>query len=354
VAWIGYGQNGMVTLNGGLMDSTGAQVFGRNNVGRIIVNSGTLGNTASGAYNGLTIGMDNGRGYLDIDGGLVSVTSLNLVKGVNNATTQAHVTLTGGTLSANTINFGAGNGARSDSGTASLTMSDGVLLVGSGGIADASITGTASGTNTFQYDITLSGGTVGALNSNWSSSVDMILQTGSNGNVAFDAVDTSFNGRTITLSGRLTGSGGLNVSGGTLLLQGINSYQGQSLISSGATLEIGGSQTISLASLGNSTAAFAGSGSLTFNEFGSISTDIFEATGTSWILFDNTLLSNVTYSANWLTGFTDQGNGIWTWNDYTYNQSTGILLLIPEPSAFLLVVIGILVMTVCAKRYRKT
>jgi fibronectin-binding autotransporter adhesin len=88
------------------------------------------------------------------------------------------------------------------------TLSGGSLYIGTGGIT------TAGGAS--RYAINLGGGTVGASQS-WSSALNMNL-TGANGSVTFD---TKTN--TITLSGSLSGSGGLiKVGAGTLTLGGTN------------------------------------------------------------------------------------------------------------------------------------
>jgi fibronectin-binding autotransporter adhesin len=89
----------------------------------------------------------------------------------------------------------------------------------------------ASRTTSGNYDINLGGGTVGA-EASWSSSLNMNL-TGSNGPVTFDTV-----GNHITLSGTLSGNGGLIVTGsGTLELSGANTYTGDTTVNAGSTLQ---------------------------------------------------------------------------------------------------------------------
>jgi autotransporter-associated beta strand protein len=81
-------------------------------------------------------------------------------------------------------------------------------------------------------NITLSGGTVGAL-ANWSSSLPMTLGT-VNGNITFQCADSFGSPHNISLGGALTGSGGLYVTGGgTLTLSGANSFAGSTVISNG-------------------------------------------------------------------------------------------------------------------------
>ncbi len=94
-------------------------------------------------------------------------------------------------------------------------MSGGSLYIGSGGIV-------AQGGST--YEVYLGGGMVGA-GANWSSSLDMTL-TGINGPVTFNPA-----GNAITLSGALSGPGGLTVAGGgTLELSGAHTFTGDTTV----------------------------------------------------------------------------------------------------------------------------
>jgi autotransporter-associated beta strand protein len=77
-----------------------------------------------------------------------------------------------------------------------------------------------------------SGGTVGALQS-WSSTVPLTLDT-LNGNITFQCADEWTTPYNITLSGALTGPGGLyKTGGGTLTLSGANDYAGSTVVSNG-------------------------------------------------------------------------------------------------------------------------
>ena len=103
------------------------------------------------------------------------------------------------------------------------TLSGGSIYIDASGIT------TTSG----NYDINLGGGTVGAETS-WSSSLNMNL-TGLNGSVMFDTGA----GNNITLSGTLSGSGGLTVTdSGTLELSGANTYTGDTVVNAGSTLQL--------------------------------------------------------------------------------------------------------------------
>jgi len=137
--------------------------------------------------------------------------------------------MSGGTATVGAISFGGANGtvgsANSSGGTGSLTMTGGTLYVGAGGITNV-------GTGTFSSARSLSGGTVGAT-ANWSSSLPITLAT-TGGSITFQAADAAAVGRNISLSGPLSGPGGLIKSGaGALTLSGANTYTGGTTINAG-------------------------------------------------------------------------------------------------------------------------
>jgi autotransporter-associated beta strand protein len=110
-------------------------------------------------------------------------------------------------------------------GSASVTQSNGTLYLGPNGI-------TVSAAYNGSFNISLTGGTVGAL-ANWSSSLPLTLGT-ANGNTTFQCADSGLAPHNISLSGALTGSGGLYVTGtGTLTLSGANNYAGNTVVSNG-------------------------------------------------------------------------------------------------------------------------
>lgn len=147
------------------------------------------------------IGID-GSGILNVSGtGVLNTTSL-VVNGRNNGNNlgQDAVNLTGGRIN-------LGRWGMRTSGTA--------------------------------YAVNLGGGIMGA-SADWSSSLNMTL-TGTGGNVSFDTLDSvnATTARSITLSGILSGTGGLNKAGaGTLVLSGVNTYTGPTAVN-GGTLHLG-------------------------------------------------------------------------------------------------------------------
>jgi autotransporter-associated beta strand protein len=153
---------------------------------------------------------------------------------------SANLTQSGGTVTANGIQFGGAAGTYDATSSANLTLSGGILYVGLQGITRG------AGASALQSNIKLQGGVIGA-SDNWSSSLDMKLGTTSGG-PTFQAATSGGISKDITLSGILsddTGvSGKLTKTGaGTLWLSGSNTYSGDTTISAG-TLRLGASNVI--------------------------------------------------------------------------------------------------------------
>ncbi len=149
------------------------------------------------------------------------------------------------------ITLGAASGSF-NGGSALVTNSGGYLYLGPTGIKLGQVFG---GTNI----VSLSGGAVGAM-ADWSSSLPMILD-GINGNITFLCADNGNSAHNITLTGPLSGPGGLNVAGpGMLTLSAANTYVGATTISNG-TLVLKVSST-SLTNGGVTVDASAGSPTL--------------------------------------------------------------------------------------------
>ena len=153
---------------------------------------------------------------------------------------SSNLTQSGGTVTANGIQFGGAAGTYDATSSANLTLSGGVLYVGLQGITRG------AGAGALQSNIKLQGGVIGA-SDNWSSSLDMKLGTTSGG-PTFQAATSGAVAKNITLSGILsddTGvSGKLTKTGaGTLTLSGVNTYSGDTTINVG-TLRLGASNVI--------------------------------------------------------------------------------------------------------------
>lgn len=220
------GGNGTVILQNGATMNLGAGGSSGSGAQNIQIES-ELANNSHGAFR-----IFGGTLNIGIVGSGTAIGTILFNRAGSNPGSTAEFTQTGGVVNAwGGVTFGAASGTFT-SGIAALTNSGGFLYIGNGGGIGITRNPGSAPTN---Y-IVLSGGTVGALSS-WVSSVPMILAT-LNGNITFQCADpftTPFN---ISLSGALTGPGGLNKSGGgTLKLSGANNYAGSTVVSNG-TLQI--------------------------------------------------------------------------------------------------------------------
>ena len=188
----------------------------------------------------------NGNSLLDVQGGTLTVgtgkpdNKLYFFAAGANAGKTATMTQSGGTVTANGIQFGANIGANAggviganayaaDS-SATLQLSGGSLYVGAAGI----VRGSAAAA--LPVTIQLQSGTLGA-SADWSSSLAMKLGTTAGG-VTVQAANSGGTARNITLSGILSDDGAVNGSLtktglGTLTLAGANLYTGATTVSEG-------------------------------------------------------------------------------------------------------------------------
>jgi len=211
-----------LSVSGGFQD---AAVLGRDGgSGTIIQNGGTFSfNINDGSHEFLFIGASgnpNTRSAYNMNGGLLDMNgkTLGVALGANVVITGAVNQVGGVITNVGQLYFSPfftqGHGI--------YNLTGGSIYIGAGGII--SFGGSVN-------EINLGGGTIGAV-ANWSSSVNMSL-TGINGPVTFNP-----GGNTITLSGVLSGTGGLTVNGpGILDLTGANTYTGDTLVTAGSTLQ---------------------------------------------------------------------------------------------------------------------
>jgi len=216
----------------------------------LIIQNGATLSINGGFADSFVIGRDSGSGTVIQNGGIFNFNPGSIyffVGATSEAGTRSEYDMNDGVLDLNGNNFGValGNGVLSTGvvnqvsgvitnvgslqlgalvgiGHGVYTLDGGSIYIGSGGITSFS----------GNYVINLGGGTVGALAS-WSSSLNVNL-TGSNGPVTFEPA-----GNTITLSGVISGNGGLTVTGpGTLELSGANTYAGDTVVNAGSTLQL--------------------------------------------------------------------------------------------------------------------
>jgi hypothetical protein len=360
-AFIGYNGGQLVTYtvnDDNAKFSAGSVILGRggsNNAGLFNLKKGTA--NVIGTGNSILIGFDNSKGTLLIEGGVFTATNgltvINNYNGTGAFTLEDSLQIKGGVTTLKGIQLGVDTVNTSVvTGTASLYVSGGTLNIGASGI-------TAAATSTSVKNINLSGGTIGVADgaTGWSSSLNMVLTQGAGGNVTFDAgKDISLNNRTITLQGKLTGSGGMNVGGGTVILQGANTYAGQTVVSTGAILQLAGSHTINLASLTEPMYMLGGELDLSLGSIILNFTGVTPTVGQSWSLISGDLAGlNLGSNANWLSGFTLQEGSIWAnGNNYFFDTSNGTLTygVIPEPSTYVMLGIGVLLLAVNSRHRR--
>jgi autotransporter-associated beta strand protein len=218
--------NGVVTATSVDVQGAGTATFCNANL-NVSGGSLTIGTGASsGAFKvgDATAGTGHG-GNVTVNGGTLTYLGTDGLLAGNGAGTTPHgnVTINGGIANLTGVTLNAGNIAGV---TSTLTVNGGTLYLGSVGlVTNPSVGGTVS--------VTLSNGVVGAL-AVWSSSADIALT----GNATFKAADASSVAHNITLSGVLSGAGGLTKTGnGTLMLSGANIYTGNTTVNAG-TLEL--------------------------------------------------------------------------------------------------------------------
>jgi len=242
---------GNTTVNG-----TGSSVFYLANAnasynGTLVIQPGAALNVNGSYGDALVIGRDGGSGKVIQNGGTFTYAgnqSYLFIGATSHPGTQAEYDMNGGVLDMNGNTLGVALGDAGVVYTAILNQTGGAInnvftldlgalrAYGHGvyNLTGGSITIDLGGitSDDGSYEINLGGGTVAA-SFDWSSSLNMTL-TGSNGPVTFETA-----GNTITLSGILSGPGGLVVTGGgTLELSGTNNYAGDTTVNAGSTLRL--------------------------------------------------------------------------------------------------------------------
>jgi fibronectin-binding autotransporter adhesin len=217
--------NGTVTATSVDVQGAGGASVGNANFS-MTGGSFTIGDTnSSGAFKigDATAGTGHG-GNMNMSGGTLTYLGTDGLLAANGGGTTPHgnVTIRGGIAKLTGVTLNAGNIAGA---TSTLTVTNGATLyLGSVGL----VFGTGGTTSA-----TFGTGTIGAL-ADWSSVAPITLAD----TTTFKAADDSSVAHNITLSGVLSGNGGLTKTGnGTLVLSGANTYMNNTTVSAG-TLEL--------------------------------------------------------------------------------------------------------------------
>ena len=183
-----------------------------------------------------------------------------IVEGANNILTLAanghgELIISGGEVTAPTLRV---LGRNTSTGSSALKMTGGVLNLGAGGLTRRSTATT--------YTVTLGGGTIRATAAGgFTSPLNMTLTGSSGTNVTFDTQAAN-----VTLSGVLSGAGGLQKSGsGTLTLSGANTYSGATTVKGGtvafSSAYPGGDLEIDAATLAGASSSIVTAASVAFS-----------------------------------------------------------------------------------------
>ncbi len=217
------------TFNNGTLSNDGSGALTLSGNVNLFAGTGTLGGSFTGAANTMS-GVISGGGALSVNtAGTWALTNAN--------------TYTGGTtITAGTLQLGNGGTTGSilgnvvDNGVLAFNRSDAVtfggVISGSGQVQQLGAgTTILASDNTYTGGTTISAGTLQLGSGGTSGSI--VGDVVNNGTLAFNRSDTS------TLSGAISGSGGVSqIGSGTTILAGNNTYTGGTTISAG-TLQLG-------------------------------------------------------------------------------------------------------------------
>ncbi len=253
-----------IHIKGGTVSANNVFIGTSNSAAALEVGGGSL--TIAGTFN---LGQNTGgrTSVAFVDGGtLLDSNAAGLIVGQSSNTTtgggtgQFNVTSGAATLEKLTLGGAqASTAAAPGTNSANLAVSGGSLYLGSGGLVATSAAAVASTSLASTYNVTLTGGTIGA-KAAWSSAANMTVNTNT---VTFQAADASNVANDITLTGNLTGSGSLaKTGGGNLTLGGTVSYTGATSVNTG-TLLVTGAITAGTSVSVASGATLGGSGSIT-------------------------------------------------------------------------------------------
>lgn len=259
-----------------------------------------------------------GTGQFTINVGTTSMGTFNIDQGsvvvVNSATPLGNTSFGTNVANGASLQFFNSTGATITN-SENITLANGAELAGT----------TATSINALGGGITLSSGT------------------------ASIRVENSGIG-TLRLDGIITGAGGINkVSLGTLLLTGVNTYTGNTTVTGGA-VNVADNAELRFKIQGNGVNnGIAGSGSITIDgDFRFDLTTAGTTVGNSWNIINVTGLTETfgaTFQARSTLGNFSNNSGLWTIAEngvsYEFSQTTGLLTVVPEPSTWLLLALGL-------------
>ncbi|MDQ8206399.1 PEP-CTERM sorting domain-containing protein [Coraliomargarita sp. SDUM461003] len=203
--------------------------------------------------------------------------------------------------------------------------------------------------NIFTSDLTVQSGSSGtkSLDNAYTAGV-----TDYQGNITLDD-NLTLSTRSMTISGDISGAGGITKTSGTILtLSGNNSFIGNTSIEAGNfALDENGTLSFQIGANGNNNQIDATEG-VNISLDGTFNFDLTGAEltdGNSWTIVS---ASSVTYGATFdIVGFTENA-GIWTKDGFAFSEATGELAYaVPEPSTAALI-LGCAALTLVNKRRR--
>ena len=304
-------QNGDTTHIGFSGGNGGGPSYGRMEVGVVGDSTGNLiiGNSAF-----LNVANRAGTGILNINNGTVTVN-----------TTSDTSTITLADQAPNPPNPG-GNGT--------INLNAGGTLV-----TARNFTTAANGTGTFNFD----GGVLQINRGTGNVTTDLF----GTGNITVNVqnggarIDTQNNSTVINRALLGAGTGGLEKLGsGVLTLAGANTYLGNTTVSSG-TLALASTSSLQFV-IGDSgiNNSILGTGAVRLD--GAFSFDLTGAASDGmWNIVDVASLDAVFGETFSVTGFSDNSDGTWSQGNYTFDTSSGNLIVVPEPGAAALAVAGL-------------
>ncbi len=209
---VGFGSNPFPPLGAGI----GTQGAGDT----VLQTSGSVLLTGTGDL--VTMGF-GGTNLYKLQGGFLSIPNTSFELGVGNANTfTSTYNQTGGLANIYGLSMGTTQNFGAQPGNCTITVTGGTLNLGAGGIVSGGVA---------TYSTSFGNATIGAT-APWTTSVPVKLN---------NSTTATFNtgGGNISLTGVLSGGGGLTAAGGgTLLLDAANTYTGGTNVASG-TLQLG-------------------------------------------------------------------------------------------------------------------